>query len=87
MAVVQRGDSFMLLKSERMGKVNTTLRKYFWGGVVSWAVMSNHLLLAGADWIEPLVVLAAERSARPALFVCSMKLAGNRLHGSFPLHS
>ena len=30
MAVVQRGDGFMLLKSGGVGKVNTTLRKYFW---------------------------------------------------------
>ena len=31
MAVVQRGDGFMLLKSGGMGKVNTTLRNYFRG--------------------------------------------------------
>jgi hypothetical protein len=48
MAVVQRGDSFMWLKSGGMGNVNTTLREYFCLGLPTLAETRGRNVVGGA---------------------------------------
>ncbi len=48
MAVVQRGDSFMLLKSGVMGIVNTTVRQYFCLGLSGSGETRGRNVVGGA---------------------------------------